>query len=349
MDLTTFLKEIPKVELHCHLAGTLRPHTFIELAEKHSITLPTYREVEEVYAYKSFPEFLEITTLVDHAIRSLEDFQRVTYEALEQLSGCGVRYAELFWNPGEHLEMGVPFQTQIRGLILGIEDAEADFGIQGRIIAAINREKNPEIAIELVHLMIENHHPLLIGLGMDYNDVGNPPEKFWKAYRLAHEAGFRRTAHACEESTPPRDIETCLDLLGCERIDHGYGVLKDDALLKRCVEEGVHFTVVPSVFYDELLWDDFEQLDKQTLKRMAAHGLNLILGSDDPAVFKADLLQAYTLAMTHLEFSLSVIKELMLNGIDAAWMDVGLKDRFRREWTEEFNEKLALVLDGVEQ
>jgi hypothetical protein len=53
--------------------------------------------------------------------------------------------------------------------------------------------------------------------------------------------------------------------------------------------------------------------------------------------------------MTHLEFSLSVIKELMLNGIDAAWMDVGLKDRFRREWTEEFNEKLALVLDGVEQ
>ena len=138
----------------------------------------------------------------------------------------GVRYREIFWNPTDH--QNVPdfqYRNAMEGIIEGLKNAEKDFGIVRRMIPSINREESAQLAVDLVTLVLENPFEEVIGLGMDYLETGHPPEKFWKAYQIAREGGLHLTAHAGEFGEPWNNVETSLDLLKCERIDHGYTIV----------------------------------------------------------------------------------------------------------------------------
>jgi adenosine deaminase len=127
----------------------------------------------------------------------------------------------------------MPYRTAVDGIIAGIRDARTDFGVQCVLIAAINRMETPELGLEVVQTVLAHPREEVVGIGMDYAQAEHPPEKLWKAYWLAGERGLRRIAHACEDA-PARNVETCLDLLECERIDHGYHVIEDERISKRC-------------------------------------------------------------------------------------------------------------------
>ena len=125
-------------------------------------------------------------------------------------------------------------------------NAEKDFGIIGRMIPSINREESAQLAVDLVTMVLDDPFEEVIGLGMDYLETGHPPEKFWKAYQIAREGGLHLTAHAGEFGEPWNNVETSLDLLKCERIDHGYTIVDNPELIQRCIDQEVGFTVVPS-------------------------------------------------------------------------------------------------------
>ena len=216
MDLYTFLKSLPKVSLHVHLAGMVQPSTLVELASKNGVALLKYREPEDLYDYPDFYQFLTMFDLVMASVRDRADFHRITYETLHQAAEHGVRHREMFWNPTTYMACGVPYETAVDGIIEGIRDARTDFGIQCVLIAAINRMGTPELGFEMVQTVLEHPREEVVGIGMDHAEAEHPPEKFWKAYRRAGERGLRRTAHASEDA-PARNVETCLDLLGCER------------------------------------------------------------------------------------------------------------------------------------
>lgn len=361
MDFETFLNKIPKVELHCHLHGAVKVTTFIELAMKNGIDLPAYNDPVELYDFSNHVEFLKVYRKVCYSVQSREDFQRVTYETLEEASLAGVRYREMFWSPMEHLSVGVPFQTALDGIVDGVRDAEKDFAITCRIIAGMNREKTPEEGVEIVNLMLENPREELIGIGLGANEEGNPPEKFWKAYRLAAEAGLHRTAHAGEMGGHYRNIETSLDLLGCERIGHGYRILENEDLIKRCLDEGVVFEISPLGrryalidvrFPDEgsgfpVIAPDHEYglIDshrdvnwlRHPVKKMAERGLKIMINSDDPGIFMIDPAGAYVHAATNMDFSPTEIKSFVMNGIDGSWLDEAVKSKWRKEWGVEID------------
>jgi adenosine deaminase len=346
MDLNTFLTQMPKVELHCHLEGAVKASTFVELATKHGVDLPPYTDPTDLYDPDDFVIFLETYSRVSSSIRDRDDFRRVTYETLQEASDSGVRYREMFWSPSEHLDVGVPFKEQLEGIVDGIREAEADFEVECRMIAAINREKSPELGFELVEMMVENRSEYLIGLAMDFNENGNPPEKFWKAYRLAGEAGFHRTAHACEEIAPPQYVETCLSLLGCDRIDHGYRVILDDVITQRCADEGVVFTVIPSV-QPYLMEADPLFRDEYPIKSMMDRGLLVMLNSDDPTMLGFNPAQNYILAYEQMGFEPTVFKELVLNGIEGAWLDENTKRQMRKDWAQEIDQMMSSLDQGV--
>ena len=156
------------------------------------------------------------------SLRSADDFHRAVYDTQRHAAESGVRYREMFWNPTDHWSIGeVGYAEAADGMIAGLRDAERDFGITGRLIPSIDRESSPELGFEMVEAVVAHPRDEVIGIGMDYLEVGNPPEKFWKSYRLAERNGLRRTAHAGEFGEPARNVETALDLLGCDRIDHG--------------------------------------------------------------------------------------------------------------------------------
>ena len=339
MDMHTFLKAIPKVSLHLHLEGTVKASTFVELAKKHGVELPVGTNPDDPYDYPDIYGVLTIYNLVGHSMRDHDDFRRITYETLEEAHEHGVRYREMFWSPMDHLQVGVPYETAVDGVIQGIHDARTDFGIECRLIADINRMRPPEDGLEMVELVVAHRRDELIGIGLDYAEAEHPPEKFWKAFHLAGSHGLHRTAHACEDA-PARNVETCLDLLGVERIDHGYHVLGDDRLVQRCVDEGVVFTCCPVA----TAWVYFDgELANHPIKEMAARSLKIMLDCDGPPMFKTTPSNDYIVAADNMGFGPADFREFVMNGIDGTWLDDPTKGRMRREWGEEISALIAEV------
>lgn len=341
VDFHSLLRAIPKVSLHCHLEGSVQPGTFVELAAKHEVELPDGVDPADPYDYPDIYGFLNVYNLVGQSVRDRDDFRRITYETLQEAADGGVRYREMFWSPMDHFQVGVEYGTAIDGIIDGIRDAKTDFGIECRMIADINRMQEPEAGLAMVEKVVENPRDELIGIGLDYAEADFPPERLWKAYRLAARHGLHRTAHACEDG-PARNIETCLDLLGCERIDHGYHVLGDDDLVRRCVDEGVVFTCCPV----STAWVYFNgDLANHPIKEMAARGIKLMLDCDDPPMFKTDPANDYIVAADEMGFGPADFRQFMFNGIDGTWLDEPTKRRWRLEWGREIDD-LIVQLDN---
>jgi adenosine deaminase len=317
MNYDEYLRRLPKVELHCHVEGTLRPATVVDLARKHGIELPT-SDVDRIYEYETIYEFLAIYGLVNSTVIDREDFARVAYETLEDgVQSGNLKYREMFFDPTLHTSRGIPMATVIDGFIDGMRAAETDYGVRCFLIANVYRQDPPEVARQMVEDVIANRRPELIGLGMDAAEAPDPPEKFTDAFLLAGQAGLRRTSHACEDG-PPVNITTCLDVLGCERIDHGYHILEDASVVARCRDEGIHFTCCPTSTAVVYGWPD---LTTHPINQMMKEGLRLHLNSDDPTMFHTDIGNEYVDFVGQNHYDPAIAKELVLNGVDATWLD----------------------------
>ena len=140
MDLEEFLRRIPKVELHCHVEGAVRPATLAELAAANDVPLPS-GSVDDLYHYDDLEGFLRIYELVCRSLRRREDFERVAYESLEDGVRTGaLRYREMFFNPTLHTREGVAYVDIIDGLLDGIHAARSDLGVEGRLIPSVYRQ-----------------------------------------------------------------------------------------------------------------------------------------------------------------------------------------------------------------
>ena len=331
MDYTEYLRRLPKVELHCHVEGTLRPQTVADLARKHDIALPT-ADVGTIYDYETIYEFLEIFRLVNSTVIDRDDFARVAYESLEDGVRLGnLKYREMFFNPTLHTTRAVPMATIVDGLVDGIHAAEHDLGVRCRLIADVYRQDPPAMALQMTEEVLANRRPELIGLGMDAAEAPDPPEKFFDSFQLAGEAGLHLTSHAAEDG-PPRNITTCLDLLGCERIDHGYHILDDDAVVERCREDGIHFTCCPTSTAVVYGWPD---LTTHPINAMMRAGLLVHLNSDDPTMFRTDIGREYVDFVGQNDYAPEVAKQLVHNGIDASWLDASDKAALHRSFDDE--------------
>jgi adenosine deaminase len=334
VDYDEFLRRVPKVELHCHLEGTVRPATFADLAKKHDVALPT-NDVDKLYDYDSIYEFLKIFGMVSSTLIDREDFARVSYETLEDGVNLGnLQYREMFFNPTLHTRRGVKYATVVDGLVDGIRAAEQDFGVRCRLIADVYRQDSPEEAREMVVQVLEHRPDEVIGLGMDGAEAPDPPEKFVDSYRLAGEGGLRLTAHACEDA-PAQNITTCLDVLGCERIDHGYHILGDEQVVTRCRDEGITFTVCPTA--TAVCYFDPDDYTTHPIREMVAKGLKIVLNSDDPTMFHTDVGTEYVKMTKAADWSPEQVRGFVLNGVEEAWLDDSDKAQLRRQISEELD------------
>lgn len=334
MEYEEFLRRVPKVELHCHFEGTVRASTFADLARRHGVALPS-DDPAKLYDYETIYEFLDIFAMVSSTLVDREDFSRAAYESLEDGVTLGnLRYREMFFNPTLHTRRGVPMATVVDGLIDGIRQAEDDLGVQCRLIADVYRQDEPGVARQMVEDVLELRRPEVVGLGMDGAEAPDPPEKFVEAYTLAGKGGLRLTSHACEDA-PPENVTTCLDVLGCERIDHGYHVLASGEVTARCRDEGIYFTCCPTSTAVVYGWPD---LRSHPIKDMVAAGLRVMLNSDDPTMFHTDIGKEYVDLCRSLDYGADQVRAFVLNGVDATWLDDPDKASMRRSFIEELDD-----------
>lgn len=329
---------MPKTELHLHLEGAVAATTFAELATKHGVDIGN-SDPADLYQFDSLVDFLTTYTLVCHSIRDRDDFQRVTYECLASCAQSGARYIELFFSPESHLEIGVDYPTMIDGVIAGVEQAGSEFGLVAQIVPAINRELGPERAVEFVQMLLDNPRPEVIGVGLDFNEDGYPPELFVEAFALAKAHGLRRTSHAGEVG-PAVNVATGIDLLDCERIDHGYHIVDDADLVSTMAERQTVFTVCPTTTTYTTVFRDLAAPD-HAIRRMADGGLKMMINSDDPTMMGSDLAGEYIKVHDTMGFSLDEIKAFALNGLDGAWIDDTTRATWRADWSSEIDTLFA--------
>jgi adenosine deaminase len=338
MQLEEFLRAIPKIELHCHLYGAVRKETFAQLAQSHAAPISP-AQIDEYYTRprKPWPTNNVMRALDEHLVKRPDDLYRLALEYLEDAAAHSVRYTEFFWNPTATVKAGIAYPLALDAIVRAIRDADARFAIIGRLIPAIDRERGPAAACEMVDWVTSHRVPEVPGIGIDFNEADHPPELFVEAYEHARQAGLHVTAHAGENGVSWRNIETAIDLLHVERIDHGYTVIDNPALTSRCTQSGIVFTVVPTnSFYLRTLDDERWALD-HPIRKMPELGLRIHPNTDNPTLHKVTPTRAWLMMVEDFGFDLDMLRSFMHNGLDAAWIDDDKRARWRREWTHEFD------------
>ncbi|NPC55497.1 adenosine deaminase [Caenimonas soli] len=337
--LPDFLRAIPKAELHCHLLGTVRRETFAELARREKAPLSA-EEIEAFYTRGEKPVgVLRVLRALDAwLLRGPDDLHRITYEYLQDAASHNVRHAEFFWNPtGTVGQSGMAYPLAQQAILRAVADAQVDFGITARLVPAIDREASPEAAVEMVRWVLANRREEVPGIGIDYREVDRPPELFAQAYADARAGGLKTTAHAGEFGMPWTNVRTAVELLGVDRIDHGYTVIDNPEFAARCAERGIVFTVVPTnSYYLRTLAPERWALD-HPIRRMPGLGLRIHPNTDDPTLHHVTPTQAWHMMVRDFGFGLDDLRGFMLNGIDAAWIDEGERRSMRAEWGARFD------------
>ena len=316
------LDALPKVELHCHIEGTLRPSTLIQLARRNGIGLPT-TDLDELYRYDSLDGFLEVFWLGQSTLTSRADWARLAYESVLDGAAHGVVYRESFFTPARHLAAGQRLSDIVAGLDEGLSAGEAETGASYRLIGDIDRsfggEAGRQFVEELAALRRAGSPGMerVIGVGMDSTELGIDPLTFGPAYDVARGAGFRLTAHQGENS-PATAIARAVEELGAERIDHGLPVLEDPALTRRMVDDGVPITVCPTS--NVLISNTFTRLEDHTYPRMLEAGLLATVNTDDPSFIDLDLGAEYAAVADAFDFDWDRMVEIALIGVEATWL-----------------------------
>lgn len=329
-DLDSFIAALPKAELHLHLEGAVAAPLFSRLLARHGMA-PPVADMSEAYRFADLADFLRVYDLVCRAMRDRADFRLATAEALAHAARSGARYVELFFSP--HAHEGVAYETMVDGILEGFAEARAAFALEARLIPAHSRELGPAAGMAFLDRVLGHRPPEVIGIGLDYQERPYPPAPFAAMYARARAAGLGVTAHAGEDG-PADHVRDTIERLGCARVDHGYHVVDDPALVEACRARGIVFTVCPTTTTYTTVWRDLAAPD-HAIRRMIAAGLRVMVNTDDPGLFRTDLNREYGLLARHLGLSRAQLADLALAGLAAAWLPAAEKEARMVAWRAE--------------
>jgi adenine deaminase len=313
----SFMRALPKAELHIHLEGALEPELALGFAQRNRMTM-RFRSVDELrrsYQFTDLQSFLNLYYECTASLVAEQDFYDLTLSYLQRAAADGVRHAEIFFDPQSHTNRGVKFETVITGIRRALEVGRRQYEISSNLIMCFLRHLSADEAMETLEMALPFRDQIL-GVGLDSSELGHPPMKFVDVFARARDAGFRRVAHAGEEG-PPDYIWQALDLLGAERIDHGVRALEDDSLMRRLAKEQIPLTVCP---LSNVRLGVFPSMSQHNLKRLLDAGLLVTINSDDPAYFGGYVSDNYVAALEALNLNREDVERLAANSFRASFL-----------------------------
>lgn len=319
---------LPKAELHVHIEGTLEPELLVRLARRNGLALPSQDpdELRAEYQFSSLQSFLDLYYRNVAVLRTEADFHELAAAYLARAASAGVRRAEIFFDPQQHLSHGVPLQVVFAGLSSALAEGQAAQGISADLIMCFLRDRGPGAAMETLRAALP-YRQHFIGVGLDSAEIGYPPAFFGDVFGAAAAEGLHRVAHAGEEAGPDY-VWQALDVLGAERIDHGIRAMEDASLIRRLRADQVPLTVCP---LSNVALRAVGSLAEHVLPRMLAEGLKATINSDDPAYFGGYIDANFAAARAGMGLSEQQIRTLAGNSFDACF---GTQEQ-RSQWNAE--------------
>ena len=317
MDISEFVAGLPKCELHVHLEGTLEPELKLALAERNEIDIGqrTVEDVRTTYRFDSLGSFLAVYYPAMQVLVTEHDFYDLAHAYLVRAAGQNVRYAEMFFDPQVHMGRGVPFEAVIRGYHRALQDAERDLGVAGALIMCIVRDLPADNAMEALEAALP-FKDLILGLGLDSDERGNPPLKFADVFARARAEGLHLTMHCdIDQENTTEHIRQALEDIGVDRIDHGTNMVEDPRLVEIVRQRGIGLTCCP-------ISNGFVTGDMKApvIARLLRDGIRVTVNSDDPAYFGGYVAENLLALARAADLTQAELVQLERNAFEIAWL-----------------------------
>lgn len=285
----------PKIELHVHLEGTVRPAALLRIARRNGVALgvDSARELAELYKFRDFPHFLQVWLMTTGALRTERDFRQVVVDYAAEAAAHGAVYLEGIFTPAEPAGRGVSWDEIFAGYCDGAQEARELHGVQVRLTPDIPRDYPMEAAELTVAYSLANRDRGIAGIGLGGSEGDHRPEPFGPVFARARDGGLGSVPHA-GEADGPASIRSALDVLGADRIRHGIRAVEDRGLVSELASRGVVLDVCPT---SNLRTGVVRSLAAHPLPELLAAGVQCTVNTDDPAMFGTDLGSEYETAV----------------------------------------------------
>lgn len=319
-----FIQQLPKVELHLHIEGSLEPELMFDLAQRNQIAIPfsSPDEVRAAYQFSNLQSFLDIYYQGANVLIHEQDFFDLTWAYLLRCQQDNVMHTEIFFDPQTHTARGIAFETVINGITQALEKGQQELGISSQLIMCFLRHLSEADAMLTLQQALP-YKDKIVGVGLDSSEQGHPPEKFQQVFRQAREAGFIAVAHAGEEG-PALNIRNAIDLLGVQRVDHGVRCVEDAALVQELKQTRMPLTVCP---LSNLKLKVFTEMEQHNIVDLLRQGLCVTINSDDPAYFGGYMTDNFMAVAGAHPMSHQELAQFTLNAIEASFISAEDKAR----------------------
>jgi adenosine deaminase len=333
MDVVGFIKALPKVEQHVHIVGSIRPETLLWLAEKGGLEKPfkTLKDARRFFKYRNFPHFITIYTTVLDCITKEDQFERISYEMLENDARCNVRYVEASFSAFDHVKKGLNYGLMIDAINRGIYRAHADFGIECNLRVDLVRNYGPKVGMEVLDL-IEKKSDNIVSIDIGGSEERFPPKPYAPVYHRAREMGLHLVAHA-GEAAGPESIWEAVKYLNVERIGHGVTASRDPELMSCLLRRDITIETCP---ISNLKTKVVSSLKKHPIRTFLEKGLKVTVSTDDPSMFDTDMNNEYLQLHRRLNFTIPELFRLSLNAVVSSFLPEKRKIEMRESFIKEF-------------
>ncbi len=335
MSLESYLRAMPKVELHVHLEGSIQPETLLTLARRNNVPLPfnTVEALREWFRFEDFPHFVEIYVAISNCLKSAADIELITREFLIGQAAQNIVHSEATYTALTINQLtGLDFETQLAAINRARAWARETLGVSMALITDIAREVPPEQGGISADWAVAGFGRGVDAFGLGGYEVGHPPTKHAAAFDRARAAGLPSIPHA-GETEGPASIWAAVRRLGARRIGHGVRCLEDPALVDELRARQIPLEVCPT---SNVCLGVAPSLDSHPLPKLIDAGLYVTLNSDDPPLFNTTLNDEFVSCARVFGFDAATMEQLSLNALRASLLPPEQRHVLERRFIGDF-------------
>ncbi|MGM7635054.1 adenosine deaminase [Bacillus sp. Hm123] len=323
---------LPKIELHCHLDGSLRPETIIDIAKRENINIPSYdieeiqREITAPLECESLDEYLEKFSIPNLVMQSKESLRRISFELFEDAAKENVKYMEVRFAPLLHTQKGLSVEEIVQSVLNGIKEAEAKYDIKGNLILSCMRTMSVKSAFEVVERGATFLKKGVVAIDLCASEEEGFCEKFIEPIKLAREYGYRVTVHAGETGIGKNVLEA-IKLLGAERIGHGVFIKDCDEAYKIVKEQQVVLEMCPTSNVQTKAVNNYHE---HPIYHFHQDGIKVTINTDNRTVSATNMENECHIVFKEFNISFEDYKQIYFNSVEASFADLETKNMLEK-------------------
>ncbi len=332
------LRRLPKAELHCHLDGSVRPETLIDLGREYRMPMPrddaeALRDYMRVDDARSLEDYLARFDVTLGVMQTADALDRVAYELSIDAARDGVRYIEVRYSPVLNVRGGLSLGEAVEAPLRGLERAEREGGAMARVIICGLRHLDPQTSMELARLAVAYKHRGVVAFDLAGGELNNPASAHAAAFAYAREHDLACTCHA-GEGADASYVRDAVHVCGAHRIGHATRLFEDESLTQYVNDRRIALEICLT---SNVQTHAVESYEEHPLRQYFDRGMNVVLNTDNRLMSGTTLTDEYMHASRYFGLGLDDLARIALNGFESAflpWKDrQALVDKVRDELT----------------